>query len=433
MEDQQLSMTVKKALWRLVPILLTGYILAYIDRINIGFAALTMNQDLGISPYIYGLVAGVFFWGYFLFEVPSNMMLQKVGARLWLSRIIISWGLIAAGCSMAQGEKSLLIMRFLLGAAEAGFYPGVILYLTYWFPKQYRAFAVATFTIGIPVSLGIGAPISTAILQLDGLMGLKGWQWLFLCEGLPTVLFGCVFLAVVPDKPKDAKWLTQDEREQLQRVIDSEHNAVTVMHGNSWFKALIDPRVLMLAVLYFINTTANLGLAFFLPQMLKRMGLTGMDIGWVTAIPYIFGTIGMLGFGYISDKKNLRKSGVVAGFIFIGMGLIGAGMATSVPVMIAMMSVGAMGMYGLKAPFWTLPSMFLAGQAAAVGIAVINSIGNLGGFAGPYAVGWIRESTGAFESGLYLLGGLGLAAALITILFVHVEKTAKAAPEKAGS
>jgi len=432
MEDQKLSRIMKKAFYRLQPLLLLGYLLAYIDRVNIGFAALTMNQDLGISAYTYGLAAGVFFWGYVLFEIPSNMVMEKVGARLWIARIMITWGLISACCSLVQGEKSLLVMRFLLGSAEAGFYPGVILYMTYWFPQRYRATALALFSVALPISLGLGAPISTAILKLDGLLGVKGWQWVFILEGIPTMLFGCVFLAIVPNKPKDAKWLSQAEREHLQRVVDDEHKAVQPAQGGKVWKILLDSRLLILSFIYFIDTGTNLGLAFFLPQMLKRMGLVGMDIGWVTAIPYVFGMIGTLAFGYLSDKLKTRKWSVVTALCLIGVGMIGAGMATSVTSMIAMMSVGAIGIYGLKAPFWALPSLFLTGQAAAVGIAAINSIGNMGGFAGPYAVGWIRESTGAFESGLFLLGGAGLVAAVIAILFVHLEKEAKLASEKAA-
>lgn len=423
MEDQKLSLIVKKVFWRIMPILFVSYILAYIDRINIGFASITMNQDLGISAYMYGLAAGVFFWGYVLLEIPSNLMLEKFGARRWIARIMISWGAISACMSLVQGEKSLLIMRFLLGAAEAGFYPGVIVYLTYWFPQKYRARVVAAFTVSLPVSIAIGAPLSTAVLEvMHGIMGMKGWQWLFIVEGVPTVLFGLVFLAFIPNKPADAKWLSDDEREYLQNIMDSEHRAVAEAHGTDWVKALANPKLLILGFIYFVSTSTNLGLAFFLPQMLKRMGLEGMSVGWVTAIPYIFGTIGMLAFAYFSDKYNTRKWAVVVALALIGTGLLGAGMSSTLPAMIAMMCVGAIGIYGLKSPFWALPPLFLTGPAAAVGVAFINSLGNIGGFVGPYAVGWIRESTGAFESGLYFLGALGVAAAVFTILFVHLEK-----------
>src|SRR3954447_21775360 len=278
--------TIKKVFIRLMPILFISYILAYIDRINIGFAALKMNVDLGISPYIYGLGAGVFFLGYFIFEIPSNLMLEKTGARRWIARIMISWGVLSAGMALVQGPTSFIVARFLLGAAEAGFFPGVILYLTYWFPQEYRARIIAAFMVAIPVSLALGAPLSTAILQMDGIAGLKGWQWLFIIEGVPTVLFGFVFLAVMPDRPRDAQWLGAEERNSLQSVIDSEHKAVAAVHGTSVLRAFADPRLLALAFIYFVNTTANLGLAFFLPQILKSLGLTDMQTGLMTSVPY---------------------------------------------------------------------------------------------------------------------------------------------------
>ena len=429
MEDQHLSPIIRKAYWRLLPILLIGYLLAYLDRMNIGFAALQMNKDLGLNSYTYGFAAGVFFWGYVLLEIPSNMVMEKVGARLWISRIMISWGILAAATAFVQGPTSLYWMRFLLGSAEAGFYPGVILYITYWFPQRYKAFTFALFNLALPMSLGVGAPVATAILQLDGALGFRGWQWLFLLEGIPTALFGVVFLLTIPNKPKQAKWLAKDEQDRLQSVLDSERSTVAAhsSHGAAWFKALLDPRVLILAVIYFVDTGTNLGLSFFLPQMVKNMGVAGMNIGWVTAIPYVFGMIGVLVFGYVSDRRRNRKWAVITALLFIGVGMLGAAACKSVGPMIAMMSIAAIGIYGLKAPFWALPSFFLVGQAAAVGIAFINAFGNMGGFFGPYAIGWIHHSTGSFESGLYMLGVVGLCTALFTLFFVHLEKNAKAA------
>ena len=411
--------TIKKVFLRLMPVLFISYILAYIDRINIGFAAIRMNVDLGISPYIYGLGAGVFFLGYFIFEIPSNLMLEKTGARRWIARIMISWGAISACMAFIQGPTSFIIVRCLLGVAEAGFFPGVILYLTYWFPLEYRARIIAAFMVAIPVSLAVGAPLSTAILQMDGLGGLKGWQWLFIIEGVPTVLFGLVFLTVMPDKPRDAKWLSAEERSWLQNTIDSEHKAVAAVHGTSVLQAFADPRLIALAFIYFANTTANLGLAFFLPQILKGLGLSDMQTGLMTSVPYIFGTLGILIFGYVSDKYKERRWTLFAALALTGFGLIAAGLMTGSLLAVGVMAIAAIGIYGTKAPFWPLPSLFLTGSAAAGGIALINSIGNLGGFVGPYVVGWIREVTKSYEAGLYFLGGLALVAGVLTLIMVN--------------
>lgn len=411
--------TIKKVSIRLMPMLFVGYVLAYIDRINVGFAALKMNADVGISPYIFGLGAGVFFLSYFIFEIPSNLALARIGARRWISRIMISWGIISAAMALVQGPTSFVVIRFLLGAAEAGFFPGVILYLTYWFPQAYRARIVALFIVAVPVSLAIGGPISTAILGMHGFAGLKGWQWLFLLEGIPTVLFGFVFLAVMPDKPRDAKWLSPEERTALQSAIDDDDHAVTQAHGLTVFQALSDSRVLALAFIWFANTTANLGLAFFLPQILKGLGLTDMQTGFTTSIPYVFGTLGILGFGYISDRYNERRWTLFVALTMTAAGLLVAGLLHGSLMAVAFMAVAAIGIYGAKPPFWPLPSTFLAGRTAAAGIALINAIGNLGGFAGPYVIGWIRDSTQSFEAGLYFLAVLTLLGAVVTPIVVN--------------
>src|SRR4051794_656326 len=393
MPESTQGATIKKVFLRLMPVLFISYILAYIDRINIGFAAIRMNVDLGISPYIYGLGAGVFFLGYFSFEIPSNLMLEKTGARRWIARIMISWGVLSACMVFVQGPTSFIIVRFLLGVAEAGFFPGVILYLTYWFPLEYRARIIAAFMVAIPVSLAVGAPLSTAILQMDGLGGLKGWQWLFIIEGVPTVLFGLVFLTVMPDKPRDAKWLSADERGWLQNTIDSEHKAVAAVHGTSVLQAFADPRLLALAFIYFANTTANLGLAFFLPQMLKALGLSDMQTGLMTSVPYIVGTLGILIFGYVSDKYKERRWTLFAALALTGFGLIAAGFMTGSLLAVGVMAIAAVGIYGTKAPFWPLPSLFLTGSAAAGGIALINSIGGAGvGAPSTWGGAWRRGS-----------------------------------------
>ena len=410
---------VRQVFVRLMPLLFIGYVMAYVDRINVGFAALRMNADLGIGPAVFGLGAGIFFIGYFLFEVPSNLILEKVGARRWIARIMITWGLLSAAMMFVQGATSFLVLRFLLGAAEAGFYPGVILYLTYWFPKAYRARIFGAFAVGIPVSLAIGAPLSTAILQLDGALGLKGWQWLFLLEGIPTTLFGFVFLALIPDRPKDAAWLAPADRTALQTVIDAEQHAVAATHGTSLRRAFADPRLIALSFIYFANTGANLGLAFFLPQILKSTGLSDMQTGLMTAVPYVFGVVGGLTIGWISDRTNDRRLTLAGALLLTATGLALAGLATGSLWAVAFMAVAAAGLYGGKAPFWALPSVFLSGSAAAGGIALINCVGNLGGFVAPSIVGWIRETSGSFEAGLYFLAALAFSAVIVTLLVVN--------------
>lgn len=410
--------TIRKTFLRLMPVLFVSYVLAYIDRINVGFAALKMNADIGISPYIFGLGAGVFFLTYFILEIPSNLIMARVGARKWISRIMISWGVIAAAMALVQGPTSFIVMRFLLGAAEAGFFPGVILYLTYWFPQEYRARMIAAFIVAVPVSLALGGPISTAVLQMDGVVGLKGWQWLFILEGLPTVLVGFLFLAVMPDKPSEAKWLSVEERAWLESAIERDNSAVAEVHGLSVLQSFSDARVLALSFIWFANTTANLGLAFFLPQMLKGLGLSDMQTGIMTSVPYVFGTLGIVAFGYISDKYNERRWTLCVALALTAFGLMAAGLLSGTLLAVAVMAVAAVGIYGAKPPFWPLPSTFLTGSAAAAGIALINAIGNLGGFVGPFVVGWIRDETNSYEAGLYFLAGLCLIATMLTPLVV---------------
>ena len=420
--------TVRKALIRLMPLLLLSYFLAYIDRMNVGFAALTMNKEIGLTAYIYGLGAGVFFWGYFLFEVPSNLVLAKVGARRWISRIMVTWGLISAAMVFVSGPTSFIVMRFLLGAAEAGFFPGVLFYLMSWFPAAYRARIVAVFSIALPVSLGIGAPLSTCILELNGVWGLSGWQWLFLLEGLPTVVVGAIVLAYLPDRPTEAKWLSDAEKAWLQSTIDRERALVQAQEKISVWKTFFDRRVLGLSLIYVANTSANMGLAFFLPQIIKGFGLTDMQTGLVTSIPYVFGVVGILVWGYLSDRFNERRWSLCLALAITSVGLAGAGYLTQNPLAVACMAVAAIGIYGTKAPFWALPPTFQTGSAAAAGIALINSIGNLGGFIGPSVVGWVRETTGSFAAGLGFLAGLALLAAIGSLLVVNSARK----PQEAG-
>jgi D-galactonate transporter len=410
--------TVRTVFVRLMPLLMGCYLLAYLDRINIGFAAVTMNHDLRLDAYHYGLGAGLFFWGYFFFEVPSNLMLQRYGARRWIARIMVTWGLVSMGTAFIQGWVGFLVLRFILGVAEAGLFPGVILYLTYWFPAAYRARIIAAFMVAIPLSLAVGSPISTAILTMGGIGGFKGWQWLFLIEGAPTILLAVIVLMVLPDRPRDARWLADDQKQWLEETLDKERRAVQATHGMSFWRTFIDPRVLALSFIYFANLTTNLGLAFFLPQMIKEIGFETVQSGLVTSIPYVVGAIGALLWGYFSDRYNERRISLFLALVVSAVGLAGAAFLGNTLAAVVWMSVAAVGIYGAKAPFWPLPSMFLTGSAAAGGIALINSVGNLGGFAGPYIMGWVKDATGSFKAGLYVLAGFGIAAAVVTLMVV---------------
>lgn len=420
--SQVQTAVIKKAFIRLMPILLLSYVLAYLDRVNISFAALTMREDLGLTAQFFGMGAGLFFLGYFIFEIPSNLFLTKVGARRWISRIMITWGAISACMAFVTGDVSFITMRFLLGAAEAGFFPGIILYLTFWFPKDYRSRIIAVFMLSIPLSLAVGAPISTALLGFDGMLGLHGWQWLFIIEGIPTVLVGIIFLILMPDSPKDAKWLTDSEKNIILDILESEKQEVAKKFDSNATAALKQPIIWILAFIYISNVTANIGLSSFLPLIIKEQGdFTNLQIGWITSIPYFVGVVGSLLFGFLSDKFKIPFTLLFIAISITGFGLIGSGYLYSegiIALAIIAISVAGIGIYGFKAPFWTLPSLFLTGAAAATGIALINSVGNLGGFIGPVAIGWIRDAANSYAAGLYFLGSLSILASIISLFLV---------------
>lgn len=410
----------RKIFIRLMPLLICLYIISYLDRVNVGFAALTMNADIGLSAAVYGWGAGLFFIGYCLFEVPSNLMMAKVGARRWIARILFTWGLIATCMALVQGPTSFLVMRFLLGVAEAGFFPAVILYLTFWFPSRYRARIISIFMLSIPISLAIGAPVSTMLLELDGLLGLKGWQWLFIIEGLPGVLLVGVVLKYLPDSPDKAKWLTDTERNWLNSELEADRRALSPqLDGSaSLWRVFCNPAIIALCVVYFCATATNLGLSMFLPQIIKQQGYSGMAIGYIAAIPYLVGCVGMVSIGFLSDKFNKRKVFLIAALLLICGGLGSAALLSGTYLAVIAMCVATIGIMGSKGPFWPLPALYLSGSSAAAGIALINSVGNLGGFVGPGLVGMAKDMTGSFEGGLYLLSGLALLGVIVTILFV---------------
>ena len=423
MEQVDEKVLMKKLFIRLTPLLMILYIVSYLDRVNVSFAALTMNKDLGLDAYTFGWGAGIFFIGYFIFEVPSNLMMARVGARIWIARILLTWGLISSAMAFVTGPNSFLAMRFLLGVAEAGFFPGVILYLTYWFPARYRARIISRFMLAIPLALGLGAPISTWILGLDGALGYKGWQWLFFLEGIPAVLLPIAVWKLLPNGPHEASWLNESERNWLIRELASDHEKVVVQKTeSSTLKVLTNPLMWAFGIIYLATVATNYGVSMFLPQIIKQQGYSTMQTGFIMMIPYVFGCLGMLAIGLSSDRHKERKWHLIACFMIIVVGLGLAGFLGNSTMAIAAICFGAIGIMGTKGPFWPLPSAYLSGAGAAAGIAMINSIGNLGGFVGPWAVGLAKQVTGSFESGLYALAAIALVGAVLTLITVKVIK-----------
>ena len=407
--------TLAKVGWRLLPFLLLLYIVAWIDRVNIGVAALQMKPDLGLSDTVFGFGAGIFFAGYFLFEVPSNLILVRVGARFWIARIMITWGILSVLMMFVQGPTSFYVLRFLLGVAEAGFLPGIIYYLGSWFPGAERARAVSWFMVAIPLASVIGQPLSGLLLELDGWHGLQGWHWLFLLEGLPAVALGFVVLAYLPDSPDKAKWLAPTERKWLTERISGEQRTAQVRHGSGgWSTAFSHPTVWLLAVVLFACQTGNYGLQFWIPQIVQGLsGYGNLTTSMIAALPYAAAAVGMILIGRSSDRTGERLLHVaipsaIAGVAFI----VGAQFMLLLPAMIAL-TIASVGDLGTRGPFWALPTRFLTGSAAAAGIALINTCASLGGFFGPLAIGFLRDRTGGGNAaGLVVLGVLMLLAAV---------------------
>jgi ACS family tartrate transporter-like MFS transporter len=414
--------TMRKIYWRMLPFAIVTYFLCYLDRINVGFAALTMNKDLGLDAATYGMAAGAFFWGYFLFEVPSNIILEKLGARIWIARIMVTWGLLSGATAFCTGPYSFLAVRFLLGLAEAGLFPGLVLFFTYWFPDWHRARIISGFMLALPIAVAAGAPLSTALMELQGLWGLAGWRWMYLLEAAPTVVLGIVVLLYVTDRPNQARWLRSEERDWLIATLAHERQSIEQRRRVSLWESFWDAKVLLLSLNYFGIVTASLGMLLFLPQMVKQLGLTNMQVGWVSMIPYICGAIGLLAWGWLSDRLGERRWNLFLGCLVAGLGLVIAGRFMGTPWAVVGMSIAAVGLYGTKGPFWSMPSMFLTGTAAASGIAWINSLGNLGGFFGPTMVGWVKDYTGSFAGGLYVLAGLAVLSAAVTAFWLHIPR-----------
>lgn len=406
--DEIEKRTIRKAAIRLVPFLILAYLLCYIDRINLGFAALTMNKELGFTATIFGWGAGIMFISYFLCGVPSNLALHKLGARRWIGTLMITWGILSASMALTRDVTSFLCLRFLLGMAESGFFPGVVLYLTYWFPDKHRAVIGSRFMFAQPIALMIGSAVSGWILNMDGIAGIAGWKWLFILEGIPSSIVGVIAIFYLTDKPSQAKWLTAEERTWLQSAMDSEKTRAEVAGKVSARGGMLNGRVILLSILYLTIVTGIYGVGMWTPQIVKAFGhLSSSEIGLITAFPFLLAAIGMLAIGSSSDRTGERKWHLTLAVLGAGFGLLGSAVFSDQPIVVVFcLAIAATGLYGCMSIFWLIPPTFLTGAAAAVGIATINSVGNLGGFAGPFVVGWIKDTTGDFIYGLVYLGTL---------------------------
>jgi ACS family tartrate transporter-like MFS transporter len=412
--------TMRRVARRLLPMLIACYFIAYLDRVNVGFASLTMNRTLGFSAAVYGFGAGIFFIGYFIFEVPSNVLLAKVGARIWIARILITWGIISGCTALISGPISFYSVRFLLGLAEAGFFPGIILYLTWWFPSYYRSRIVGIFMAAIPLSNILGSIVSGFLLELDGWMGLAGWQWLFVMEAIPAVILGIAFWAFMTDWPSDAHWLSQAQRDWLVSRLAAEKTRREAIRSYSLKEALLDRRVLLLSLVYFGGTFSGYGLVLFQPQIVHRLsqgfGMTGL----INAIPYVFGACAMVLWGRHSDHTGERPWHVAIAYSVSATGLILTALMTDPVFTMVMLVVASMGGSSTGPTFWSLPTAMLSGTAAAGGIALINALGNLGGFFGPYVFGLIKDATGgSFTVGLIVIALGPIMSALVVLALGH--------------
>jgi ACS family tartrate transporter-like MFS transporter len=415
----------------LIPFLMLCYFAAYLDRVNVGFAALTMNADLGLSAELFGFGAGIFFAGYFLFEVPSNLLLERYGARRWIARIMVTWGVLAAGMAFVTGPWSFCAMRFLLGVAEAGFFPGIILYLTYWFTAAERARWIGLFMTAIPLSSVIGGPVSGWILDhMDGAYGLAGWQWLFLIEGLPSVAIGFACLVCLSDGPAHAPWLDPEERDALLGRLAAERQQREAVHALTLREALTDKRVLALSLVYFGIVSGNYGLGYWLPTIVADVARsTGLDArtgiplntltGALVAVPYALAVVAMIAWTRRSDRTGERVWHVAGPSILGGISLAAAAQLADPRLAALALTLAAVCTYAALPTFWTLPTAFLTGTAAAGGIALVNSIGNLGGFVGPYLLGWLQQATGAPSAGLLVLAACYVMSGVVAVLIGH--------------
>jgi sugar phosphate permease len=419
--DAQQEQILRKNAIRLLPILTLAYTINYLDRTNISFAALTMKKDIGLTATQYGRGAGIFFLAYCLFEVPSNLALYRFGARLWIARIMITWGLLSIAMVLVGGAWSFYFMRFLLGAAEAGFFPGVAFYLAFWFPAQYRARILAGFLVAIPFSTVIGAPLSGLLLELDGIFGLVGWKWLLILEGLPAVVFGFVVAYVLADRPEAAGWLDPQEKATLTKMLAEEPRERV---RTSMLEAIKDPRVIICALVQFGFTLGSYGILFWLPQIIKASGLPNLTVSVLTAIPYAFATAGMIWWALVVDKSGKKISNLTITCGLGAVGLVISVLSDSLVIGLTGLTIALVGITSARAVFWTIPTRFVTGVGAASGLAFINSIGVMGGYFGPELMGTLKDLTGGYITGLLVMAGFLAASTLLAAslkLLIKVE------------
>ncbi|KUM34239.1 MFS transporter [Pseudomonas sp. EpS/L25] len=414
---------IRKVAWRIIPFVFLLYIVSYLDRANIGYAALQMNAELALSSEVFGFVSGIFFIGYFLFEVPSNVMLERFGARMWIARILVTWGVIAAATAFAQTAMHLYVLRFLLGVAEAGFFPGIIVYLTYWFRSRELATTVALFTAAIPVSYIIGAPLSTWIMDNVHWLGWSGWRWMLFLEGIPAVFLGVMCYLYLTDRPEQARWLADEEKVWLLAELERDRQARKNVKHFGALKAMSNPKVLYLAFIYFVYQCGSLGVGYWMPQIIKGFSstLSHTQIGLIATIPYIVATLVMIAWSRRSDRLGERRLHSALPLAVAAAALVGAGLVREPYLAIGLISLALAGLYSFKSPFWALPTLFLSRSTAAVSIAVINSIGNLGGFVGPFMIGMVKGNTQSASAGLLFLSAL-LAIAFIMTLLIRLDR-----------
>jgi MFS family permease len=390
-----------------MPLLIAAYVLNYLDRNNLGFAALKMNAELGLTATQFGRAAGILFLGYCFFEVPSNIALYRVGPRIWLARIMITWGLISAATIFVTGPLSLYVLRFFLGVAEAGFFPGVAFYLGTWFPSAYRTRMIAWFMVAVPISSVVAGPTSGELLRMDGIWGLAGWKWLFLLEGLPVVVLGVVALKVLADRPEEATWLTDVERAVVRDRIGGERREREVRHLGA---ALKDVRVLILAGVQFGFLVGSYGVGLFLPQILKLGNLSDREVGYLSSGAYVVATVGMIVWAGQVDRRGGKITNLALACFVSAVGFLWSIASSNFWVAFVGLTVALTGINAARGIFWTIPPRFLTGIAAAGGLAFINSIGTMGGFVGPYMMGWLTDRTGSYTAGLAAMAGFLLLA-----------------------
>jgi MFS transporter, ACS family, tartrate transporter len=409
--------TIRKVTWRLIPFLMLLYFVAFLDRINVGFAAITMNKDVGLTSQMFGFGAAVFFVGYFAFEVPSTIILHKVGARFWIGRVMITWGIVSVAMAFTRGPISFYVLRLLLGLAEAGFFPGIILYLSYWFPANRRSAVTAMFMAAAPIAGLIGSPVSGALLQMNGFLSLRGWQWLFLIEAIPAIVLGFITFKYLTDRPNNAAWLDPEERDWLSRAIELEQTNISDPRHDSVWRALMDWKVLALSLAYFGTSAGLYTIGFWAPLILKGLGFSVLRVGFLVAIPNLVAVVGMVLWSRNSDRTGERywHAAIACLVAAVGMGMA-ARAGSSAILAIAGLSLTAFGVSAAKPPLWSLPTAFFGGTAAAASIGLINSLGTLGGAVGPYMVGSSKGTGGQFSRGLYLVGGTLVVSAVTIIL-----------------